>query len=231
MIIDVPTHLEPEEILWEGELEQLGETFRGGEGDARIALGKLKWWRAADALTGQTGEVWNKPVGNRDYTLVRLSCTLYPPRQSSDRYQEVRLHAGMRPMTGRADITAYALFPERITSVREGKLSMKLTPQLKFVDAIDARLGEAGVEISYPYALPVMQAYGQGQSRVEWRFFHQTDHPLIGDLTTFLVADAPAGSNGFWLDLQLSATLQSRFGPIPLGTANIPSQRVGQAIG
>ena len=230
MNIDVPTHLEPEEILWEGELEQLGETFRGGEGTARIALGKIRWWRAADAPTGQTGEVWNKPVGNRDYTLVRLSCTLYPPPQKNDRYQEVRLHAAMTPLRGRGDITAYTLFPERITSVREGTFSLKLTPQLKFVNAIDAKLGEAGVDIPYPYALPVVQAFGQGQRQVEWRFTHQADHPLIGDLTTFLVADAPAGSNGFWLQLRLGAEVQTRLGPIMLGTSQIPAQKVGQAI-
>ena len=230
MFIDVPTNLTPDDILWEGDLERLDETFRGDAGLARTALGKIKWWSAAEALTSQTGQPWNKPVGNRDYTLVRLSCTLYPPKHKRDHYQEVKLFVSLKAIEGRGDVTAYSLFPGRITSTREGKFSVKLTPQLKFVDAIDAKLGETGVEIPYPYALPIVQAYGQGQKQVEWRFIHQSDHPLIGDLTTFLVVDTPADSNGFWLSSELQAVLETRIGFVSLGTSEVPPQKVVRSI-
>ena len=110
-------------------------------------------------------QAWNKPIGNRDYTLVRLSSTLYSLKQKHAHYQDVKLIASMVPLNRQGDVTAYTLYPDRITSTRQGKVSVKLTPQLKFVEAIDAKLGEAGVEIDYPYALPVVQAYGQGQSQ------------------------------------------------------------------
>ena len=54
MHIDVPINLTHDDILWEGSLERQDQTFRGKGEIARVALGKIKWWPAADALTSQT---------------------------------------------------------------------------------------------------------------------------------------------------------------------------------
>jgi hypothetical protein len=230
MKIQTPATLTSDQIAWEGELVPPEEVTLGTKGTrpaARAALGKPVWWPAAAAVAGETGNTWTPPAGDRRYTLIRLSCTLYPPRHRRTHYQEAHLRVRLKSVDGNGRVVAHDLYPDKITTPAQGKYSIKLSPALKFVKAIDLSLGELGAEIAYERALPVAQSYGQGGNTPEWRFTHQPAHPLQGDISVYLVSDAPADVDA-WLELDLVATLSTTYGPLTVASPDPVTAHIAQ---
>ena len=123
------TPSEIEEVAWEGYLQPSGEVYRKGTILPRVTLGEPAWWPAEQALQAETGKQWVPPTGDRRYTLLRLACTLHPPREADSHYAEATLTAYLRPVQSAAGaVVAHDLYPQRLTAERSGTFSVKLGP-------------------------------------------------------------------------------------------------------
>ncbi|MCO5192761.1 MAG: hypothetical protein M9930_05660 [Anaerolineae bacterium] len=222
MHIITPTALDPSEIVWEGALAPVGEVslFKsaGPDADVRVAIGRPVSWEAAAAVKGEIGKTWTPPANDRSYTLLRLAFTLYPPTAARTSYRSAMLIAYLRPRSGPSQVVVHDLYPQRVTQIDKGKVTVGLTPELKFSEAFSLKAGELGAEIEFQRAIPVVQSYGLGQSQPQWQYQTHAAYPLLGDQFVYLVADAAANAGGLRLTVELVATVETRFGPIRLGT-------------
>lgn len=207
-----------EEVAWEGYLEPSGEVYRKGVTLPRVTLGEPAWWPAEEALQAETGTAWQPPAGDRRYALLRLACTLHPPREAGDHYTAATLSAYLRPAGGAAGaVVAHDLYPRRLTAERIGTFSVTLGPDLQFGSAVKFGLGEVGAEIEYRQAFPVIQGYGLGESAPYWQFARHAAHPLLGCQSVLAVLAAPGDAGGVRLSVELVVTLETRYGPFRLG--------------
>ena len=193
---------------WDGALEPLGDTFRGGA-PPRVTLGHPTTWDAAAAVKSELGRAWTAPTDDRSYTLIGLACTLHPPADDNDRYTEARFEAYLRPRYGAGTAVAHDLFPLRQTVQDQGKAAVGLTPELKFAKAIEVKLLEIGVEKEFVAAFPVIQAFGLGEPNPYWRFQGHDQFPLQGSQKLYLLAAGPSDAP-LVLRLNLIATVQHR---------------------
>lgn len=212
MFITTPTTIE--KVAWEGVLEPLGGALRSADVPPRVTIGEPVWWTAAQALASETGKTWTPPSDGRDYVLTRLACNLYPPSNERIRYTEMVMTAYLRPRQGGGKVFAHDLFPQKLNADDAGKFTFKLTPQLKFAEAIDVKLLEVGAEIEYHRAFPVIRGIGLGESRAEWTFQHHATHPLAGCQSVYLLFAAPQDADGVRLTIELLATMENRLGPV-----------------
>ena len=215
MRITTPTEIE--QVAWEGYLEPLGQTYKSSDARPRVTLGEPVWWPVEQAMESKTGQKWTPPADNRRYTLLRLACTLHPLAQARDRYTEATLTAYLRSNRGGQPVVAHDLCPIRLTAETKGKFTVGLGPELKFAKVIEAKVGEVGAEIEYRQVFPVIQGYGLSESRPYWQFSHHAAHPLLGCQSVYLVLATPSEANGARLSVELTATLETRFGPIRVG--------------
>jgi hypothetical protein len=215
MRIITPTEIE--QVAWEGSLEPLGQSYKGDDLRARVTLGQPDWWPPEQVMESKTGQKWTPPAGDRRYLLLRLACTLHPPTEARDRYTEARLTAYLRPSRGSQPVVAHDLCPARLTAESTGKLTFSLGPELKFAEVIAGKVAEVGAEIELHQVFPVIQSFGLSESRPYWQFSHHAAHPLLGSQFVYLVLAAPAEAHGARLSVELTATVQTRFGPVPLG--------------
>jgi hypothetical protein len=213
MRIITPTSIE--DVAWEGGLEPLGQTFKSAASLPRVTLGEPVWWPAEQAMEGETGKKCSPPTADQRYTLLRLACTLHPPGEARTHYTEATLTVYLRPRSGAGSVIAHDLYPQQVTAVSQGKTTLALKPSLKFV--VPEVGVEAGVEIEHQDMFPVIQAYGLGESRPYWRFAYHAAHPLLGCQGVYLVLAAPEEAGGVRLSVELTALLETRYGPLHVG--------------
>ena len=221
MRIIIPAEIE--HTAWEGALVSLGEAaFRGSVTPPRVSLGELAWWPAAQAMESEMGRKWVPPADGRRYTLACLGCTLHPPEEPRAAYTEAVLSLRLRPRQGQGAVVAHDLLPLRVTAETTGKLIANISPSFTFGGA-EISLGEIGAEIGYDQVYPVIQAYGLGENDPYWRFEAHARHPLIGAQKVLAALAAPAHADGVLLEVDLTATLKTRWGlrrfGLPTGSA------------
>jgi hypothetical protein len=214
MKIITPTELE--KIAWEGELDTQIDMFKGPGVKARVAIGEPVSWPAEQAVQSQTGQAWSPPSGDRRYTLVRLALNLYPAGDAHIYYTQATFTAFLRPKNGAQPVIALDLYPQRLTAETRGKFNLTLKPELKFASLLDASLLALGAEIETIQVFPLIQAFGLGEAKPSWQFTGSPANPLLGCQSVYLVVSAPADSGGVRLSLELTARLETRYGPLQL---------------
>ncbi|GAK57030.1 hypothetical protein U27_03994 [Candidatus Vecturithrix granuli] len=208
-----------EHVAWQGNLEpQRALEFKGGMEAAKVTIADPETWPVEAAMQAEIGKTWTPPSGDKRYTLARLAFTLHPPQESRTRYTEATLSAFLRPVSGSAAVIAHDLYPQRITAPgNKGKFSVGLEATLKFTEAVEIGGPKLGYEIEFQKDLPVVQAFGLGESDPYWRFAHHNKNPLLGCTSVYLVIAAPQGIDSVQIGIELVAALETRFGPIRLG--------------
>ena len=220
----------PENAAWEGELVPLGATYRGAALLPRVTVGAPVWWPVEEALDLKTGVTWAPPANDHRYTLVRLSCTLHPAEDARTRYTEVTLKAYLRPRLGESRVTAHDLYPQRVAIETKDKGTFSLGPGLKFGKA-EASVFGIGAEIEIPWAFPVIEGYGIGESAPYWRFLPHTGRPLGGCQSVYLVTDAPPDAAGVRLCVELTADVETRYGPFRAGLSDTAKAHTCAVVG
>ena len=210
-----------ESVMWEGELTPPDVTRSAGSSDRpRVTIGQPVAWPAAEALENQTGQRWTPPLGDAKYWLVRLSCTMHKPGGRAvcvEARQELRL----RPQKFDAapqSVYAFSLYPERLGAEDQVNRNIQLGPELKFASGAQFRAGQIGASIEYKKVFPVIQAYGVGESEPYWQFKAHKSFPLEGSQSVFAVIISRPEAQGVWGKIDLTVTMESRFGPIRYGT-------------
>ncbi|MFZ1398864.1 MAG: hypothetical protein WAS33_18310 [Candidatus Promineifilaceae bacterium] len=215
-----------EALAWDGQLEPLSKSLGAAAVPPRISLGQPVIWDVAAAVKNELGRDWTPPRADLAYALVGLACTLHPLANGDGRYATARLEAYLRPRYGSGPAFAHDLFPLRHTVQDKGKFTVGLTPELKFADAIDAKLLEVGVEKEHTAVYPVIQAYGLGESNPYWEFQQHSQFPLQGSQKLYLLAAGPADVP-LMLRLNLIATVEHRrWGLIPYGPPQSASDQL-----
>ena len=237
MRIVTPTEIE--HVAWEGYLKPLYPepprlellSLVPKTPGLRVTLGEPTWWPAEQAMEGETGKTWTPPAGDRRYTLLRLACTLHPPAEPRTRYTQATLTAYLRPRSGAGTVVAHDLYPQRLTTDTKGKFTIGLRPDLKFATAFEASLLEVGAEIEYHKAFPVIQGYGLGESCPYWQFAHHAANPLLGCQSVYAVLATPGDAGGVRLSVELTAALETRYGPIRVGLPEEAHAHISRTIG
>ena len=218
MKIVTPTEIES--VAWEGNLVAPAVSFAAKSATRLTAtIGRPEIWPAADALENEVGQKWTPPLGDADYWLVRLACTLRDPSglQSITEAQQ-RLY--LRPQNSSAGETgayAYNLYPDRLGVEDKSEFSIGLGPELKFAGS-EFKVGELGAKIEYRKVFPVIQGYGAGESAPYWIFRPHAAHPLEGSQFVYAVVAATAGAGGIRAYVKLVVTVETQFGPLRFGT-------------
>lgn len=219
----------PADIAWEGELEASAMTKSAGAASVTASLGKPEIWRVEDALENHTGQPWVPPQGNTRFWLVRLACTLHPPRK-----HEVMLEAKLSLALGAADggedaVYAFSLFPEQLEAEEKHGFKASLGPKLKFAKA-ELSAGEIGVNFEYRKVFPVITAFGAGEAYPYWIFQPHASAPLIGSQFVYAVVGGDRAGQG---EISFTVTVDGKFGPLRLGLprAAVRSTRFELAAG
>jgi hypothetical protein len=215
MRIITPTDIE--EVAWDGYLQPQGEVYRKAASLPRVTLGEPVWWPAEQAMESETGKAWTPPAGDWRYLLVRLACTLHPPREEHSLYTEATLHAYLRAARGPGHVVAQDLYPQRRSAEQKGAFKFSLGSDLRFADAVDLSLMEVGAEIEYRQVFPVIQGFGLGESSPYWQFTRHATFPLLGCQYVYALLAAPAGAGGVRLSVEMVATWETRYGPLRVG--------------
>lgn len=205
--MQIITPHEIERTAWQGLLESPSESAKGGvfrsvPPRATVTLGEPVVWRA-EALANATGKTWSPPADARAYALVRLAFTLHPIPNSSAVFQAATLHAYLRPLQGVSKVIAHDVHPLRETATTNRTTKFALKPDFKF-GVVDVGV-EAGVEIEHHNVMPVIQAFGLGESHPYWEFEQHAEKPLLGCQSVYLVVAAPHEAHGARLTVELVA--------------------------
>ena len=208
-----------ESVAWEGELvppETMRSTLRARP---RATIGQPEFWPAAEALAhealpGPLAPPWTPPVGEADFWLLRLACTLREP-EGALHLDEAQLALYLRPRAAAmpAESTyAYSLYPERETAEREREWTATLTPELTFKTGPDAEIalkpGELGATFKQRRAFPTITAYDVGTPAPYWVFKRHRARPLPGIQVLWAVIAARRGSDGVRAGVFLTATMR-----------------------
>jgi hypothetical protein len=227
--MQIVTPNEIEHVAWEGSLDTMGAVYKGLEALPRVTIGEPATWPAEQAVEIQTGHKWTPPAADRHYTLLRLDCTLHKPADAHARFAEAMLTVDLRPRDGAGSVLAHDLYPQRVAATDTRKLTLKLGPTLKF-GPVNVNLAEAQTEIQHHNTFPVIQAYGLGESRPYWAFAHHSTNPLLGCQSVYVVLSAPKDAGAVRLQVELVATLETRYGPLRLGLPKSASAQVSREI-
>ena len=213
MQITTPTEIES--VAWEGKLiaPEISYTLSTQERPV-VTIGQPEIWPAAEALENQVGQKWTPPMGDADYWLVRLACTLRDP-PGSPNITEASQMLYLRPRNSQADENAayaYSLYPDRLGVEDKGEYSISLGPELKFADGSGFSVGQLGTKIEYRQVFPAIQSYGAGEPNPYWIFRPHTAHPLEGSQFVYAVAVAQAGAGGIRASVELIVTVETKLG-------------------
>ena len=219
------TPVDIESVAWEGELV-FPDTLRSADRPQPpvVTLGQHELWPAAEALEPEVGRKWTPPLGGADYWLLRLACTLRDsdgsPKVSRRPVVEATQSLYLRPRNagaGEGAAYAYSLFPDRLTVEDKAEFSVSLGPELTFISGLGIKPGEIGATITYRKAFPVIQGYGAGEPSPSWVFKAHAAHPLAGSQFVYAVVAARTGAGGARASVELTATVDTRWGPVRLG--------------
>jgi hypothetical protein len=208
------------DVAWQGELVAPENSF-GPKSPSRplVTIGQIELWRAEEALETEVGKKWTPPLGDANYWLVRLACTLHGP--DSMPIGEAQQTLALRPRNPRERpeaVYAFSLFPERLTAEQKGELSAALGPELKFGDAASLKAGQLSAKIELRKVYPVIQSYGAGEPTPYWIFKAHASQPIEGTQFVYAVIVDRAGADGVQADVDITVTAQSQFGPIRYGS-------------
>ncbi len=99
MYIRTPTKIQS--IAWEGPLESPAAKSPSAARPI-VTLGRPEIWPAAEALENEVGKKWTPPLGNAEFWLVRLACTLRKP-PGRERITEAEQRLYLRPRSGEGE--------------------------------------------------------------------------------------------------------------------------------
>ena len=208
-------------VAWEGEMvappTMYGIPFYKHGPVATI--GQPAIWAVAEALDNEVRQKWVPPIGDAEYWLLRLACTLRQPI-GLPRITEAQQTLVLRPRNAAAAAGAtyaHSLYPDRLVVEDRRQRTVTLGPELRFGGAVELRLGQLGTRIEYIKAFPVIQSYGTGEPEPYWVFRAHPSHPLEGSQHVYVVVASRAGAGGIQALVELTATVQmpgglARFG-------------------
>jgi len=215
MQITTPTEITS--VAWEGALVAPAVSYAAKSPTRLTAtIGRPEIWAVAGALENEVGQKWTPPLGDADYWLIRLACTLRDP-SGRQTITEAQQQLSLRPRNSQAGENAayaYSLYPDRLSVEDKGETSASLGPELKFADGSGFSVAQLGTKIEHRQVFPVVQSYGAGEANPYWIFKPHDAHPLEGSQFVYAVAVARAGAGGIRASLELVVTVETKLGGI-----------------
>jgi len=203
----------PIEEAWRGELEPPpGQpVFRsGGGGLLKVSIGRPTWWPGEAIL----GSDWHSPAGDRKYGLARFAITVAPDESQTVKSADLNIELTAPGSSERP--VAFDLYPRELNQIRKDSLKLTISPALSFME-VEAALGGAELTLDLTNAVPVITAYGVGQTAVRWRFKSQAAHPLDGSRVVYAIIERPSAAHTVEAKIRLSAQTKTGFTAYMLG--------------
>jgi hypothetical protein len=229
----IRTPAEITSVAWEGELI-VPPTIKLPAPEKRpvVTIGRPEVWPAAEALENVVGQKWTPPLGSADYWLLRLACTLHDPA-GRPTITEATQTLYLRPRdasAGENAVYAYSLFPDWLSVEDEAEFSISLGPELKFAGGVEIKGGELGATIQYRKVFPAIQSYGAGEPTPYWIFKAHAAHPLDGSQFVYAVVTAGVLARGVRASVELTTTVQTRFGVVRFGLPETAHAHLGFTV-
>jgi hypothetical protein len=211
-IIETPEEIG--DVFFEGELEPEpdmgGPVEPPGEG-ARprvtlgqpICLGKFGVDFKAHHVTAAMRR-------QNDYYLLRLACSFRPLPEG--KWTFAALSAYLRPTVGEAPVIAFDLFPQEVTELQEGEITVGVKPDLSLGQVVKIGLGGVETVIKYRRLEPVIIGVGAQCSDPGWEFSAHARHPLLGNRFLYLIVQKPHQAPAVRLSLHLTAQVETARG-------------------
>ncbi len=200
-----------ENVAWEGELAS-SETmktfsFRSTrEQQPKVTIGRPELWRVGEALKNEVDREWTPPLGDADFRLLRLACSLHELKGKS-KFVEATLALSLRPASPDGAAYAFSMFPDRLGIENQAEFNVSLGPEATFATGAGFKLGELGAKIDYKKVFPVIESYGAGESHSYWTFKNHEAKPLQGCQLVYAVIVARPGDAGIRGEIQLTASV------------------------
>jgi hypothetical protein len=176
--------------VWEGELETGGATFAvRGVARPRASIGQPTYWPLQPPAPPQAvGVTAAAATVTHQYGLVRFPFTLRPGQ--GNRVRRADFSVSLYPSGGGLRPTVYFAYPATKAVVREGEVTAKLGPDLKFAGAEASLASVAGtIKLKRPAAAVTLS--GIGESDVQWTFQERGQHLLLGSLVAYVALALP----------------------------------------
>jgi len=191
-------HLPQSEVLDTLYLYSVEPALGGGEKkiiQAPIAIGKAYPFKInVDPDTGLDLKKWSYYAIRQPFDLLPLA--------GSKTYKELVFGVSLL----NSGMTAFDLFPRDVTVEHQSTFDFGLTPKLKF------GWGELEGKIAYSLPIrttvPVIIAYGVGQSRFKWDYTGAREQPLtLGAKDTYVLLEVPKATQKVIAVISYEATI------------------------
>lgn len=125
---------------------------------------------------------------------------------------------------------AFDMYPKEVKEETQTDLTVTINPNLSFGEAIEASLGSVGATIQLAKIEPVVIASRMGQSDPTWIFRRHRRHPLMGSRVVYMIVAYPSMAQTMRLSIKLTATISTRYGPIPIGIPQTAESNLSWSI-
>jgi hypothetical protein len=138
--------------------------------------------------------VSQQPESNADQYdryLVTQPFTIHPPLDDA-RYEKVVLQVHFSD----PKVIAYDLEPKRIVKEQKKNVKFELTPEFKFRELFNAKLGSLSYGLEFQVLEPTIIAYGQGENKIYWEYRKGSDRDdgiAVGTTAAAISLRVPSG--------------------------------------
>jgi len=154
-----------------------------------------------------------------DFWLIHWACSFRPASGCEFVRASVEVRLETDAPAAPAGAIAIDMFPREIETPITLKRSLGLSPELKFSFAevvnAEASLAEIGSSTEYIHYEPEITTFALGEPTPGWDFNKTKARPIRGSRDLFLLVKKPRAT-ALWGRFQLTATLQTSIGRIPL---------------
>lgn len=219
MLITTPTDIA--NVIYQGPLEfsetnteRLTETNKAvtpeeiaGWDRPVVTIGEPIWWNIGQIYQAE-GKLPPSALGlqlrEADLFLLQMACSFRPSRHG--RIEWARFGVYMRPRnTTASNPITLDLHPLEIYDKLQRDVRVSVSPSLKFVESVEASLGEVAIQLQYTELLPVMTAVGAQESNFSWDMRETREYPLRGVRIFHALIKCPQDARGVRTSFEVAA--------------------------
>lgn len=172
-----------------------------------VTIGEPVWWSVAQIYQAE-GKLPPSTLGlqlrEADLFLLQMACSFRPSRHGRIEWARFGVYMRSRNTAASKPITL-DLHPMEVYDESRRDVHVSISPSLKFVETVEASLGEVAIQLQYSELLPVMTAAGAQESNFSWDMRETREHPLRGVRIFHALVKCPHGVRGVRTSFEVAA--------------------------
>jgi hypothetical protein len=167
-----------------------------------VSLGKPNFWKLEQPSQRSARDIQEA----NEFYLARIAFSI---KTKTDPIDEAKLSIELKSPMG--TVTAFDMFPRAQVDEKITNMKLILSPELKFSNLIEASVAKFETSIENVRIVPVVDAFGVGESEPYWLFRNHKKHPLRGIRIVYLIIEKPYKASAV-MKLEITAHLKTRKG-------------------